>query len=107
MKISIILSTVLALTTYTSATDCYGKKACKVGGCQLSDVLNAIPPRNFRKNEQIACCKRANGGNRLCAWATHENGYMNWLVARHQVQELMTYGCRRCGHHDGIRVDVR
>ncbi|EEH03462.1 predicted protein [Histoplasma capsulatum var. duboisii H88] len=106
MKISIVLPAILALSTATSATDCYGSSRCQVGGCQLSDVLNAVPARNFQPGERIACCSPRNGGNGLCAWATHSNGYMSWVVARNYIQGLMNYGCRRCGHNGSVRVDV-
>ncbi|OJD11268.1 hypothetical protein AJ78_07933 [Emergomyces pasteurianus Ep9510] len=106
MKISVLLPAVLALTATASASDCYGSKKCQVGGCQLSDVLNAVPARNFGPGERIACCSPRNGGNGLCAWATHRTGLMSWLVARNYIQGLMNHGCRRCGHHESIRVDV-
>ncbi|KKZ60913.1 hypothetical protein EMCG_00674 [[Emmonsia] crescens] len=105
MKISIILSTALALfTTSTSAlgTNCFGHKMCQRDGCQLSDVIAIVnrldPNRGFGSGALLGCCGIQNK-EKLCAYIQHigTSRVVSGSEIQRKMKELYNFGCRRCG----------
>ncbi|PGH31703.1 hypothetical protein GX50_05543, partial [[Emmonsia] crescens] len=105
MKISIILSTALALfTASTSAlgTNCFGRQECQSDGCQLSHILDSVlrydPYRLVVPGELIACCgPGSKGKGTLCAYTQHTTKLIHIYDVVSHIRALQKYGCRRCG----------